>query len=161
MPKASVIIPAFNRAELLRETLDSVLAQTFTDWECVVVDDGSSEDLSFAGTLDPRIRLIRQPNQGVSVARNRGIAHSTGGLIAFLDSDDLWLPAKLEKQVAAMDADPTIGLCHTDYAVLDQNGNKIFLPTGAGRLVDFHTMLSFGPTFPTTTAARRNCDTRP
>ena len=152
----SVVIPAFNRSELLREALRSVLAQSYVDWECVVVDDGSSEDLSFAGTLDPRIRLIRQPNQGVSMARNRGIANSAGELVAFLDSDDLWLPTKLEKQVAAMNADPSVGLCHTDYAVLGQGGNKSSPPTGAGRLVDFYTMLALGPVLPTTTMVRRS-----
>ena len=101
MPAVSIVIPCFNRAEYLRLALSSVCAQTFTDWECIVVDDGSTEDLSFAMDIDPRIRLFRQRNMGISAARNRGIFGSIGSYIAFLDSDDLWMPEKLALQAEA------------------------------------------------------------
>lgn len=101
-PTVTVVVPAYNPGPYLREALDSVIAQTFTDWECVVVDDGSSEDLSWVKDLDARIRLVRQPNRGLPAARNAGAAAGASRLIAFLDADDLWLPDKLARQVASM-----------------------------------------------------------
>jgi glycosyltransferase involved in cell wall biosynthesis len=99
MPSVSVIIPTFDRKRFLAEALDSVRAQTFADVEVVVVDDGSTDGteemlLGFAG-----VRCIRQENRGVSSARNEGIRSSAGELVAFLDSDDLWKPEKLARQV--------------------------------------------------------------
>lgn len=101
-PVVSVIIPAYNPGGLLREALASVVAQDFKDWECVVVDDGSDEDLSWASGLDVRIRVVRQGNHGVSAARNAGARVTTGDYLAFLDADDLWLPGKLTAQVGSM-----------------------------------------------------------
>src|SRR5438128_1933814 len=100
MPRVSVIIPAYDPGPYLEEALQSVIAQTYTDWEAIVVDDGSKQDLSFVAQMHPKIRYIRQDNAGVSAARNRGIAESTGEFIALLDADDLWLPEKLARQVA-------------------------------------------------------------
>lgn len=92
--KVSVIMPAYNRETYIRESIDSVLAQSFTDFELIVVDDGSTD--STAGIVqsytDSRIRLIRQPNRGVSVARNAGLEAARGQFITFLDSDDLYYP---------------------------------------------------------------------
>lgn len=156
MPLVSVIIPAYNSGHYLDEAVQSVVAQTFTDWECVVVDDGSTEDLSRVEKMDPRIRLIRQENRGISMARNRGIAESTGEFIAFLDHDDAFLATKLARQVAVMSADGDIGLCHTDFAVMDDSGS--FTPDGQGtnKATDFLTMLQFGAPYPTTTVVRRS-----
>lgn len=105
MPEISVIIPTWNRARLLLETIASVRAQTFTDWELIVVDDGSNDDTAaaVASLADPRIRLLQLPHTGdVAALRNAGVAAARGTLLAFLDSDDLWEPDKLRAQREAM-----------------------------------------------------------
>lgn len=101
MPKVSVVIPAYNAMSYLPETVASVLNQTFEDYEVIVVNDGSKDDIKIwiAQLADTRIKLISQENQGLSGARNTGIAHAQGEYVAFLDADDLWAPTKLEKQV--------------------------------------------------------------
>src|SRR5436190_11436655 len=101
-PTVSVVIPVFNRAVAVRRAIDSVLAQTFQDFEIIVVDDGSTDDTaeSVSSFQDPRITLIRHDRKrGGSAARNTGIRSSSGAYVAFLDSDDEWLPAKLERQL--------------------------------------------------------------
>ncbi len=116
-PKISVVIPTYNRAEKVRQTVESVLAQTVTDLEVIVVDDGSQDDTQ--GILNEafgsRIRYFRQANQGASVARNKGIELARGEWIAFLDSDDLWEKDKLEWQFKALEQfGPHCGGCYTD-----------------------------------------------
>jgi glycosyltransferase involved in cell wall biosynthesis len=106
----------------LDEAVQSVIAQTFTDWECIVVDDGSTEDLSRVEKMDPRVRLIRQPNRGVSAARNNAIMNSAGEFIAFLDADDIFLPTKLDLQVGILDSSPGVGYCHTAFRTIDAAG---------------------------------------
>ncbi|MGI9492662.1 MAG: glycosyltransferase family 2 protein, partial [Geminicoccaceae bacterium] len=102
--RVSVVIPIFNRAGTIGRAIESCLVQTRPPFEIVLVDDCSTDDLQSAlrGFLDDRrVRLVRQPtNQGVSAARNAGVQHAKGDLIAFLDSDDAWYPTKLEKQLA-------------------------------------------------------------
>ncbi len=105
-PLVSVVVPAYEPGPRLREAVDSVLRQTTSGVEVVVVDDGSTEDLTWVGAVDPRVRLIRQPNRGVSVARNVGVRAARGGLVAFLDQDDTWLPDKLERQLEGWRAHP-------------------------------------------------------
>ena len=96
----SVIIPTFNRGWILKEAIDSVLDQEFNDYELIVVDDGSTDDTQeILDGYGVDIIVLQQSNKGVSAARNRGITEATGQLIAFLDSDDLWLPRKLSRQV--------------------------------------------------------------
>ena len=106
----SVVIPAYNAAEFLAEAIASALAQTHTDLELIVVDDGSTDDtLAVAQAAladDPRGRILSFPNGGPAVARNRGLAAARGELLAMLDADDRWLPHKLEKQVATFAAEP-------------------------------------------------------
>ena len=100
MPLVSVIIPTYNRGWIVQEAIDSVLDQGFRDYELIVVDDGSDDNTrEMLSAYGKAIKLLRQPNRGVSAARNRGIAEAAGQLIAFLDSDDLWLPGKLASQV--------------------------------------------------------------
>src|SRR4051812_13487686 len=99
----SVIVPCYNSARFLKETLNSLLAQTYQNWECIVVDNGSTDDTKkIAGEFekkDPRFTCMVQPTRGVSAARNFGIAHSKGKYILPLDSDDLIAPAYIEKAV--------------------------------------------------------------
>ena len=124
-PAVSVIIPAFNRAWCLRETLQSVLDQTFKNFEVIVVDDGSTD-----GTPDllhefPQIRVHRwEDNRGVSAARNRGIAMARGEWICFLDSDDRWVKNKLQVQVDWMQAHPDCQSCYTDEIWI-RNGARV------------------------------------
>lgn len=112
----SIIMPAWNAAETIGKSIESVLRQSYGDWELIVVDDGSTDSTSdvVASFADPRIHLFFQPNAGVAAARNRGIGKSSGEYVAFLDADDLWLPGKLAAQVAAFrSAGPELGLVHT------------------------------------------------
>ncbi|MEE4262581.1 MAG: glycosyltransferase [Desulfobacteraceae bacterium] len=96
----SVIIPTYNRGWIVKEAIDSVLGQDFSDFELIVVDDGSDDNTrEVLGAYAKAITVLHQSNKGVSAARNRGIAEASGRLIAFLDSDDLWLPGKLKTQV--------------------------------------------------------------
>ncbi len=114
MPTVSVIIPTYNRAWALNRAIDSVLAQEFHDFEIIVVDDGSSDNTWRILQSYPQISVVRQTQRGVSAARNAGLAWAAGGLIAFLDSDDLWLPEKLSAQVAFFDAHPEALICQTE-----------------------------------------------
>jgi glycosyltransferase involved in cell wall biosynthesis len=116
MPKISVIIPTYNRLPMLKEAVDSVLAQDFEDFELIVVDDGSTD-----GTYEAikeyggRVKVLQNPqNRGVSAARNKGILHAKGKYLAFLDSDDLWVKGKLNIQATFMDDNPQYPLCYTD-----------------------------------------------
>ncbi|MDE3115120.1 MAG: glycosyltransferase family 2 protein, partial [Pseudomonadota bacterium] len=104
-PLFSVVIPVYNRAELLRSALESVRAQSCQDFEIVVVDDGSTDDpaKTVAAFADPRIRCVRQNNRGASAARNRGIALARGRFVAFLDSDDCFLPHHLERMAKLLE----------------------------------------------------------
>jgi len=116
MPRVSVIIPTYNRLPMLNEAVQSVLEQDFEDFELIVVDDGStdgtSEEMKRYGG---RVSVIEHTeNRGVSAARNRGILHARGKLIAFLDSDDLWVKGKLKIQVSFLDDNPHYPLCYTD-----------------------------------------------
>lgn len=114
-PQVSVVAPTFNRHEVLPRALDAVLAQSFSDWELIVVDDGSTDGTAEMVERDyPSVRLLRQENRGVSAARNAGIAQARGEWVAFIDSDDAWLPEKLERQMKALEAEPDHRLCHTD-----------------------------------------------
>lgn len=97
MHMISIIIPVYNVSPWLPATLRSVQSQTFTNWECIIIDDGSTDNPVACIPDDPRFRLIRQANAGVSVARNRGLDEAQGELIAFLDGDDIWHPQALER----------------------------------------------------------------
>ena len=114
-PLVSVIIPTYNRAALVREAIDSVLAQDYPWLEVIVVDDGSGDHTpAVVHAFDAALTCIQQPHTGVSAARNRGVAASHGELVAFLDSDDLWLPSKVAAQVALFQQQPQMQACYTD-----------------------------------------------
>lgn len=122
-PRVSIIIPAYNRADMILTALNSVLAQTYTDWEAVVVDDGSSDNTRevVAGVKDARVRYIYQENKGLPGARNTGIRASGGEYVAFLDSDDAFLPDKLALQVPVLDANPDLCLVAGGFIEVDEN----------------------------------------
>ena len=116
MPRVSVIIPTYNRAALVKEAVASVLAQTYRDFELLVVDDGSTDGtLEALAAFGGKIRVLASPDRGgVSAARNAGIAAAQGEWLAFLDSDDLWLPEKLARQMAFMEANSRLLLSQTE-----------------------------------------------
>ncbi len=123
--RVSVVIPSFNRAASLPRALDSVLAQTRPADEIIVVDDGSSDgSAELLATRYAGITCLRQPNQGVSAARNLGIQHASGDWIAFLDSDDTWLPDKLQAQLDMLEQSANCPLCHTEEIWI-RNGTRV------------------------------------
>lgn len=110
----SVVIPAYNAAWCIRRAIDSVLAQSFRDFELIVVDDGSTDGTAAVlAAYGDAVRVVAKPNGGLSSARNAGIAAARGEYVAFLDADDWWLPAKLERQVAMMRSRPALVFCST------------------------------------------------
>jgi glycosyltransferase involved in cell wall biosynthesis len=126
IPRISVIIPAYNAAWCIRRAIDSVLAQDFHEHELIVVDDGSKDDTAaILADYGEAVRVISKPNGGLSSARNAGIAAARGEFVAFLDADDWWLPAKLARQVALMDAHPDLLFCSTASAVLTPAGIRL------------------------------------
>jgi glycosyltransferase involved in cell wall biosynthesis len=130
MAIVSVVTPTYNRARFLPDAVASVLAQTYADLELIVVDDGSVDDTRTVlepFLADGRVRYFYQKNQGQSHARNHAIEHATGDFIAFLDSDDLWAPDKLEKQLAILQANPEVDIVHGDEAMIDEHGAVISL----------------------------------
>jgi glycosyltransferase involved in cell wall biosynthesis len=126
-PLVSVIVPAYNAASTVRETLRSVLAQTVTRIEVIVVDDGSTDDTAMAvadiAAQDPRVRLERQPQGGVAAARNHAIECASGEFIAPMDADDLWHPAKLERQLKRFEGgEPDLGVVYSWFRYIDTDG---------------------------------------
>lgn len=127
MPCVSVIIPAYNAEDFITATLDSVVSQTYQNLEILVVDDGSSdrtpEIVTSYAQRDRRITLLRQKNAGVAAARNLAILKSTGDFIAPIDADDIWYPAKIEKQVRClMESDERVGLVYTWSVDINEDG---------------------------------------
>ncbi len=121
----SVIIPAYNRAPVLGRALDSVLAQGAPPGEVIVADDGSSDATAeLVRRRYPDCRYLRQPNRGVSAARNLGLRAARGDWIALLDSDDAWLPGKLAAQIAQLRREPELRVCHTEEIWI-RNGTRV------------------------------------
>ena len=124
-PLVSVILPAFNRAWSLKSAIDSILAQDDANLEAIVVDDGSTDETpALLSAYGDHIRVIHQPNRGVSAARNAGIRAATGNLIALLDSDDSWLPGKIKAQVDFFAAHPDALICQTEETWI-RNGVRV------------------------------------
>jgi len=123
MPKVSVIIPTFNRANYICQAIDSVLAQTYQDFEIIIIDDGSADNTKkVLSKYESTIKYYYQGNKGVSVARNRGIQEARGEWIAFLDSDDIWLPEKLHWQHEILEMHPSINFIFTDLEQFNESG---------------------------------------
>ena len=118
----SVIIPVYNRANTICDAINSVLAQSYSNYEIILVDDGSTDNLKeVIFQYGDNITYVYQNNSGASAARNNGIRRANGEFIAFLDSDDAWLPSKLEKQLAYLDMVEGLGLIGTGYFNCDEN----------------------------------------
>ncbi len=163
MPKVSVIIPTYNRAEFLRRAIRSVLNQTYQDFEIVVVDDASTDKSRdvVSGISDERIRYIcHEVNKGCPAARNTGVTNSRGEYIAFLDDDDEWLPDKLKMQVDLLDGSPsTTGGVYTASLVIDRPTGMILdgaKPEKKGNLFD-ELFLQNCIRSPSTVLIRRRC----
>ena len=126
MTRISIIMPVYNVSPWIEDTLRSVIAQTFTDWECMIVDDGSTDDTAAKVRCfhDKRIRLISQRHAGVSAARNTGLNFSKGELITFLDGDDIWHPCALERLKAPLLANSQIVLSWADFVRFDDSTHK-------------------------------------
>ena len=154
MPIVSIVVPAYNPGDYLEIAIHSVIAQTFSDWELLVVDDGSREDLSHVESLDARVRVLRQKNQGQAVARNKGVLAAQGEFIAFLDADDIWLPSKLETQLEVM-RDERIGFSHTQFDIVDADGHKLLDGYG-GRVDSYRWLLEGCGVCTSTVVARRD-----
>jgi glycosyltransferase involved in cell wall biosynthesis len=121
----SIVIPTYNRASFLKEAIDSVLSQTYRDFELIVVDDGSTDDTpKLLLPYGKKIKVITKANKGPSAARNRGIKAAKGDWMAFLDSDDIWKPDKLEKQVQFIKDNPEIKICQTEEIWI-RNGKRV------------------------------------
>ncbi|MEU2201876.1 glycosyltransferase family A protein [Isoptericola sp. NPDC019482] len=116
----TVVLPVLDPGPALRHAIDAVVAQTWADWEAIVVDDGSGEDLGWVDRVDPRVRLVRRTHAGVSAARNAGTLAARGRWVAFCDHDDVWAPEKLERQVQGIAASGA-ALSHTAF-VWEQTG---------------------------------------
>lgn len=145
MPQVSIITPLYNSAAFIEQTIRSVLAQTFTDWEMLIINDASTDDgydkvLAFAKS-DPRIKPLQlDENSGAGAARNLGIKNAAGNFIAFLDADDLWRPEKLEKQIRFMEKSGA-KISFTSYNLIDENGSSLNQNIEALPEVDFKKML--------------------
>ena len=136
MPKISVVIPVYNGEKTIRETIESVLAQTFTDFELIIIDDGSSDRTveiieeiikkAIKENLDQRIRLHSFPNKGLSATRNRGIRRSKGDYISFIDADDLWTPDKLAAQYLALQNTPTAAIAYSGTSRIDEHSKILY-----------------------------------
>ena len=125
MPRVSVVIPTYNCARFLGQTIDSALRQAYRDFEIIVVDDGSTDDTQqVVAGYGKTIRYVYQSNQGASAARNVALSIASGEFIAYLDADDLWIADKLSRQVEYMDDHPACGFLHTEVSVIDEQ-NKV------------------------------------
>lgn len=128
MAAVDVIIPAYNAAKYLPQALDSLLAQTFTDWQAVLVDDGSTDNthdiaVRYQILFGPKLTYLRQENRGLPAARNTAIRHSSSPLLALLDSDDIWLPNRLADSVSALAALPDAALAYGGITLIDAEGH--------------------------------------
>jgi glycosyltransferase involved in cell wall biosynthesis len=125
-PDFSIVMPAYNAAAFIVQSIESVLAQSLQSWELLVVDDGSTDTtagvIGFYAARDPRIRLVRGMHRGCSAARNCGIALARGRYVAFLDADDVWLADKLQRQLRHFDSDPQLGMSFTRARYMTVDG---------------------------------------
>jgi glycosyltransferase involved in cell wall biosynthesis len=146
-PLVSVVIPTYNRAYILRQAIDSVLNQTYANCEVIVVDDGSADETQhLLRSYGVRIRVLTQRNSGPSIARNRGIAAATGSIVAFLDSDDYWLPTKIARQVEVLSrAGDSCPCCICNCSIVYNDGTRGSTFAVADTLPPYPTALRLNP----------------
>jgi glycosyltransferase involved in cell wall biosynthesis len=162
MPKVSVVIPVYNSDKYIEETLDSVLSQTYTDFEVIVVDDGSEDKTpsivkQYQVKYPEKVKLIQKENGGPASARNMGIKVARGEFIAFNDSDDLWLPSKLEKQLEYFNSDPQVGLVYSKYTSFKGDKELRTKPEGGHSGWIFTKLLSKSIIQASTMIVKREC----
>lgn len=162
MPRVSVIVPAHNTANFISESLDSVLSQSFNDLEVIVINDGSPDTPQLESALRPymaHIQYIKQENRGLPAARNRGIQCACGEFLAFLDSDDIWLPDYLETQVGFLDERFDVVASITDAVLFGKQGGEVvwkMVKAGTPTVLRFDRVLKReGGQLPSATVARR------
>ncbi|HEX6897091.1 MAG TPA: glycosyltransferase [Bryobacteraceae bacterium] len=126
-PQVSVILPLYNVARFVGEAAASVLSQSWSDLELIAIDDGSTDDtvVEFQRAADPRASLIRSEHRGAAAARNSGIRRARGRYIAFMDGDDVWLPGKLEHDIAYLEAHPAADLVFSSMRIVDESGQDV------------------------------------
>ena len=156
MPEISVIVPSYNYADYVSACIQSVLDQTYTDFEVIVVDDGSKDNTAEVVNrfTDPRVRYIYQENKGLPGARNTGIRASRGKLLAFLDSDDKYHPRKLEIQTAFLQQNPDVGLSYNSRFIVNPDG-QVLLLRGAPSTVSLVDLVTGYPFAPSDVVMRR------
>jgi glycosyltransferase involved in cell wall biosynthesis len=161
-PSVSVVVPAYNASVYIGAALDSVFAQTYTDYEVIVVNDGSPDTEELEKVLAPyrqRIAYVKQENRGPSGARNTAIGMARGRYVALLDSDDMWLPEYLEAQISRLEADPQLDLIYADALLFGDSAlaGRTFMETAPSRgPVTFESLLRYEASIITTcTVARR------
>ncbi len=163
-PKVSTVITCYNYGRFLATAVDSVLAQTYANFDVVVVDDGSTDDTARVMATyanDCRVRYIRQENRGQASAKNLGIRSTDGELVAFLDADDIWEPRKLEKQVPLFER-PDIGLVYSGVSMIDESGAALpfegftgYLSPRSGRVTEWLVFDNIVPF--SSSVVRREC----
>ena len=141
----SIITPCYNGEKFISETIESVLNQTYSDWEMIIIDDGSKDSsasiIEVYSNKDKRIKLLRQSNAGSASARNNGIRHANGQYIALLDADDLWSPLFLKKQIDFMTEKKAVCV-YSSYSCIDENSQEIFHPVYAKSIITEKDMLT-------------------
>jgi len=159
MPKVSVIVPTYNRAKFIERALDSVLNQTFLDFEIIVIDDGSIDNTKeVLYQYNDKIKYIYQNNSGISAARNRGINESLGEYIAFLDSDDFWAPEKLNEQVKVLDSNKKVGIVYVRMPIVNAKGEQLGMKPAGVSGKNFHELLHLWGDLPTSSVmTRKEC----
>jgi len=160
-PACTVIVPAYNSSKTINKTLSSIIANLSADDRIIVVDDGSKDDTAdTCKGIDQRVTVVTQTNAGPATARNKGISMATTELVAFCDADDLWEPGKLDKQRALFRSNPELGLCFTDYRIVDEEGNIETVSAVKDRQLplehSLQSMLIKNPVMTSSTVSRRS-----
>jgi glycosyltransferase involved in cell wall biosynthesis len=150
-PLISIIMPTYNRAQYIRQAIESICAQDYPHWELIIMDDGSTDKTSIviADLLSPRVRYLSQPQHGPAAARNAALQHTTGEFIAFLDSDDVYLPGKLSAQIAVFRSQPAWGAVHSGWQSMDDTGvlGPAAQPWTQAPRLDLESWLKWKPVF--------------
>ncbi|MBF0503854.1 MAG: glycosyltransferase [Candidatus Omnitrophica bacterium] len=161
-PKVSVIIPTYNRGQYITQAIESVLSQTFLDYEIIVIDDGSTDNTQeILKKYKNEIKSIRHENQGISKTRNSAINQSCGEYLAFLDSDDYWTSEKLAQQVKVLDSHPNVGIVYARMPIINEKGEKIGMKPAGVSGKNFKELLEVWGDLPTSSImVRRDCFTK-